>query len=98
MIGAGGYFGPPDEEGSVEIGFSIMPAWRNSGYATELTGMLIKNAFNDIRVRKVIAHTTSENPASRKVLEKSGFTCMGMDEESGCDLYEIHRDIFLNSL
>ncbi|HPX82616.1 MAG TPA: GNAT family N-acetyltransferase [Syntrophales bacterium] len=57
----------------VEIGFSIMPAWQNFGYATELAELLIKNAFTDGRVLKVIAHTTPMNLASCKVLEKCGF-------------------------
>ena len=93
LIGAGGYFGPPGEDGVVEIGFSIMPAWQNSGYATELSGMLIKNAFTDIRVKKVIAHASPVNVASCKVLEKCGFNYICRDEESGNSLYVIIRNI-----
>jgi RimJ/RimL family protein N-acetyltransferase len=93
LIGAGGYFGPPSEEGVVEIGFSIMPAWQNNGYATELADLLIKNAFTDDRVRKVIAHTSPMNFASCKVIEKCGFRCVSKDEESGNNLYAIMRNI-----
>ncbi len=93
LVGAGGYFGPPSEEGVVEIGFSIMPAWQNNGYATELAEMLIKNAFTDGRVLKVIAHTTPTNLASRKVLEKCGFNYVCREEESGNNLYAIMRNI-----
>jgi [ribosomal protein S5]-alanine N-acetyltransferase len=89
LIGAGGYFGPPGEDGVVEIGFSIIPTRQNFGYATELAEMLIKNAFTDIRVQKVIAHTTPMNLASCKVLEKCGFKYVCRDEESGNSLYEI---------
>lgn len=89
LIGAGGYFGPPEDDGTVEIGFSIMPSWRNSGYASELAGMLVTNAFSDARVKRVIAHTAPGNPASDKVLSWCGFTCMGMDLESGLNLYEL---------
>lgn len=91
LMGAGGYIGPPDEEGAVEIGFSIMPAWRGSGYATELAGKLVENAFADIRVHKVIAHAAPVNPASCKVLEKCGFSCLGKNEESGHNRFEILR-------
>ncbi len=93
LVGAGGYFGPPSEEGVVEIGFSIMPAWQNIGYATELSELLVKNAFTDGRVLKVIAHTTPMNLASCKVLEKCGFNYVCRDEESGNNLYAIMRNI-----
>ncbi len=73
LIGAGGYFGPPDKDGIVEIGFSIVPSQRQKGYATEIANALVENAFNVNRINKVIAHTTINNKASIKLLEKSGF-------------------------
>jgi len=93
LVGAGGYFGPPSEDGVVEIGFSIMPAWRNLGYATELAKCLIQNAFTDTRVKKVIAHTIPMNLASCMVLEKCGFNYVCRDEESGNNLYAIMRNL-----
>ncbi len=92
LVGAGGYFGPPNEEGVVEIGFSIMPAWRNLGYATELAELLVRNAFSDGRVRKVIAHTKPANLASCRVLEKGGFAYVHRDEKNGDNLYVIMRN------
>lgn len=93
LVGAGGYFGPPSEEGLVEIGFSIMPGCQNLGYATEFAEFLIKNAFTDSRVQKVIAHTTPMNLASCKVLKKCGFNYVCRDEGSGNILYAIMRNI-----
>ncbi|HXK47172.1 MAG TPA: GNAT family N-acetyltransferase [Deltaproteobacteria bacterium] len=92
LVGAGGYFGPPSKEGVVEIGFSIMPVWQGSGYATELAKGLINNAFMDNQVQKIIAHTTPTNSASCKVLDKCGFNYIGRDEESGNNLYAIMRN------
>lgn len=92
LVGAGGYFGPPDEKGEVEIGFSVMPSWQGLGYATEIARMLIENAFSDIRVQRVIAHTTSANPASCRVLEKCRFNCVFENEESGNNRFEILRN------
>ncbi len=92
LVGAGGYFGPPSEDGIVEIGFSILPGWQNLGYATDLAGLLIENAFTDSRVKKVIAHTTQMNLPSCKVLEKCGFNYVCKEEESGNDLYAIMRN------
>ena len=92
LIGAGGYFGPPKEDGIVEIGFSIMTFHRNMGYATEIAEALVENAFNNKNVHKVIAHTTNNNTASCKVLEKSGFHYVSEDYESGIVLFERQKD------
>jgi len=91
LIGSGGYFGPPNEEGDVEIGFSVMPSREGKGYATEIAAALVENAFSDPRVRRVIAHTTPANAGSCNVLEKGG--CRGGSEpdESGQILFEIKR-------
>jgi len=92
LIGAGGYFGPPSSDGTVEIGFSVMPSWRGHGYATEIAGKLTEHAFTDIRVKKVIARTVPENMASRKVLEKCGFSFVCINEETGHNRFEILRN------
>lgn len=58
LVGAGGYFGPPDSEGLVEVGYSVLPEWRRMGYASEIVEALLERAFSHAQVRKVIAHTT----------------------------------------
>jgi len=89
LVGAGGYVGPPNEEGEVEIGFSMMPLWQGAGYATEMAKALIANALSDVRVQKIVAHTTPQNAASLKVLMKCGFQYICKDHESGNDRFEI---------
>ena len=91
IVGAGGYFGPPSEDGEAEIGFSVMPSWQGRGFATEIAGALIQNAFRDRRVQRVVAHTTAANPASRRVLEKCGFAYVARDEDAGNLYFEIQR-------
>ncbi len=93
LVGAAGFLGPPSEEGDAEIGFSIMPAWRGQGYATELVGMLLTWAFDDPRVRRILAHTTPQNAASCRVLEKSGFHPVGRAEESQTIRFELPRPL-----
>ncbi|GAC1655788.1 MAG: hypothetical protein NVS9B12_07070 [Vulcanimicrobiaceae bacterium] len=80
LVGAGGYFGPPDEHGSVEIGFSICAAWQKRGYATELARALVWRAAESGAVRRVYAHTLPDNEASKSVLQKSGFREIETDE------------------
>ncbi len=89
LVGAGGYFGPPDDDGTVEIGFSVMPGWRELGCATEMAGMLVRRAFADGRVQKVVAHAAPANPMSRRVLEKCGFFFVSRDETSGDNRFEV---------
>lgn len=72
LIGLGGYVAAPDENGQVEIGYGIAPAYRGQGYATEAAQALIDNAFAHGEVQTVIAHTLAEPNASAQVLTKCG--------------------------
>ncbi|MCR9066329.1 MAG: GNAT family N-acetyltransferase [Cytophagales bacterium] len=73
LIGSGGYKGKPSADGAVELGYEITPAYRNRGLATEMTKGLIQNAFNDNRVKTMVAHTLGQENPSTKVLLKCGF-------------------------
>jgi RimJ/RimL family protein N-acetyltransferase len=92
LIGAGGYVCPPNKIGEVEIGFSIVKTWRGQGYATEFAKALVEWAFEDCRVRKIIANTTIQNQASCKVLKKTGFQCPDNGEKTGNIRFEITRE------
>jgi RimJ/RimL family protein N-acetyltransferase len=72
ICGMGGFKGPPDAEGVVEIGYSIAPALRGRGLATAGARELVRIAFADPRVVTVQAHTLAEHNASTRVLEKVG--------------------------
>ena len=91
LVGVGGYTGLPDEDGKVEIGFSVMPDQRGLGYASEMVKAFTEIAFADERVCKVIAHTSPQNIASCKVLEKAGLQKIGFDEENDLICFEICR-------
>jgi RimJ/RimL family protein N-acetyltransferase len=73
LVGWGGFKGPPDEGGAVEIGYSIAPAWEGRGMATAAVGLLLREAWAQPGVRRVRAHTLPERNGSVRVLEKSGF-------------------------
>jgi uroporphyrinogen-III synthase/uroporphyrinogen III methyltransferase/synthase len=72
LIGCGGYLGPPDDDGCVEIGYSISERWRGQGLAKELVQALMNRAWT-LGARKIMAHTTEANPASIAVLRRCGF-------------------------
>ncbi|MCU0648166.1 MAG: GNAT family N-acetyltransferase [Gemmatimonadaceae bacterium] len=73
VIAAGGYFGPPSADGVVELGYSVCDEWRGRGYASEMVAALAAHAARQPGVALVIAHTSAANPASVRVLERSGF-------------------------
>lgn len=71
LIGSCGYKGPP-RAGEVEIGYEIAPAYRQQGYATEMVGALIKNAWQHPEVNTICAHTLPEENPSTRILLKYG--------------------------
>jgi len=85
VIGMGGYKGPPNADGMVEIAYGVVPGYQGRGYATEAAQALIAYALASGHVRTIRAHTSSEVNASTKVLEKCGFKCLGevIDPEDG---------------
>jgi RimJ/RimL family protein N-acetyltransferase len=70
LIGETGFHGPPDASGTVEVGYSILPAYRGRGFATEATRALIRAALARPEVRRVTAECLDDNHASLRVLEK----------------------------
>ncbi len=57
----------------IEIGYVTAPTHANRGYATESVRVLLDTIFNLTEARNVIAASRTNNPASRRVLEKCGF-------------------------
>ena len=73
LVGSGGFFGPPDVHGTVEIGYSISERWRKQGFATELVTALLWRAAESGQVRCVYAQVKPVNVTSHRVLRKAGF-------------------------
>ncbi len=62
----------PIEEG-VEVGYHIAKQYTGHGYATEALTALLKFAREEKQIDKIYGICLSENVASKKVLEKTGF-------------------------
>ena len=92
LVGAGGYLGPPDADGTVEVGYSILPEWQRRGFATEIVQGFVQHAFTFAEVKRVIAHTTATNQASISVLMRCGFRAMGAGQEAGTLRFECSRN------
>jgi RimJ/RimL family protein N-acetyltransferase len=91
LVGAAGYLGPPDAEGTVEVGYSILPEWQRRGFASEIVQVLVQHAFTFAEVNRVIAHTLETNPASISVLLRNGFQAKGAGQEFGTLRFECAR-------
>lgn len=86
LIGSVGFKGPPDADGAVEIGYSVLPSYQNRGLATEMTAALVEWAA--VRgARLVQAHVRPHHQASTRVLQKLGFRDTGTRDESGAMLF-----------
>lgn len=74
VIGDAGFHGPPDEAGVVEVGYSVVSAYRRQGYARALLTALLTRAAEEPDVRTVRATIRSDNTASLATLAGFGFT------------------------
>lgn len=91
LVGAAGYLGPPDDDGIVEIGYSLIPESRGKGYATEAVNALAANALADPDVQRIIAHIEAANHASAAVLRRCGFEAVGPGESPSSLRFERRR-------
>ncbi|NYE95502.1 RimJ/RimL family protein N-acetyltransferase [Psychromicrobium silvestre] len=71
-VGGIGFFGPPDAESAVTIGYGIVPSARRQGLASNAVAGILKIAQQH-GVRLVQAVTDLDNLASQRVLTVNGF-------------------------
>ena len=72
-----------DESGSAEIGYGIAEEYQNCGYASEAVNAAVDWALKQDKICCVTAEVETENTASVRVLEKSGFEPTGETGEEG---------------
>ena len=82
LVAAAGFLGPPDADGTAEIGYSVVPEATGLGYATEAVRTLVAWALGN-GASRVVAHTTPSNAASVGVLRQCGFVEEGPGPEPG---------------
>ncbi|MES2101928.1 MAG: GNAT family N-acetyltransferase [Pseudomonadota bacterium] len=72
VVGSGGVKAPPLDDGEVEIGYGMAPAWQGRGLATQAARRLTDEALAH-GASRVSAFTTPENAASWRLLQRIGF-------------------------
>ncbi|MBM2614464.1 GNAT family N-acetyltransferase [Actinoplanes sp. LDG1-06] len=88
VVGSGGFHGPPDADGMVEMGYSTDPAFRRRGFAKAMVTELLRWAASEPEVRTVRASISPGNDASLATIAGFGFAHVGeqWDEEDGTEL------------
>lgn len=91
VVGHGGFHGPPDDDGVVEVAYSVAPEHRRKGYAKAMLRSLLERADADPRVTAVRASIRPDNLGSRATIAGFGFKKIGeqWDPEDGLE------DVFL---
>ncbi|MFZ0043138.1 MAG: GNAT family N-acetyltransferase [Solirubrobacteraceae bacterium] len=87
VIGDCGTHGSADETGVIEIGYGLAEPFRGRTYGTELVGAISEWLLAQPGIQAVRASTLADNAASRRVLEKNGFSLTGYGED-GKALYQ----------
>ncbi len=72
-VGVGGFKGPPDAHGVVDLEVFIAPAREGRGYATATVMQLVARAFEHPEIEKVRARTLPQAGGPTRMLEKAGF-------------------------
>ena len=88
LIGSGGFKGKPDAGGTVEIGYGVLPEFKNKSYATEAVRGLVTWALSQKFVRRVVAEAFPDNVPSVRVLAKCSFMEVGDSSEPGVKRFE----------
>jgi ribosomal-protein-alanine N-acetyltransferase len=92
VIGYLNFHAAPNEEGQVEIGYTLLPEARGQGYAIEAVGAMFEWATRAHGIRRFRASVAPDNERSLNLIAKLGFRHTGQqwDPDDGLELvYEL---------
>lgn len=69
-----------EHDNKAELGYRIGEIHQGNGYATQAVNLILKEAYKNHSLHKVIAGTSSKNIASQNVLIKNGFEFVAKQE------------------
>lgn len=79
-----------------DLGYALLPEYRNKGYALEATTAVLQHGFEELRQKRIAAIVSTDNEKSIDLLQKLGFDFdRQIEMEPGRDpdgLYMIHRN------
>ena len=68
------------EFNEVDLGYRFHKRYWNKGFGTEAALACLEYGHKKLGINEVVAYAVKENVGSCRVLEKSGFTFLGMEE------------------
>jgi ribosomal-protein-alanine N-acetyltransferase len=78
VIGTIGFMWYSEANSAAELGYSLSKSFWNLGYATEALRAVIRSVFAVLPVNRLEAQHDLRNPASGRVMEKSGMKKEGI--------------------
>ncbi len=80
----------------IEIGYRLVPPQWGQGFATEAASALLRYAFQDVKMDRIVGVADPENKASCRVLEKIGLLYRGLRFYYHADLafFDLTRNEF----
>lgn len=92
-IGTCGFHRWNRENGEIEMGYDLQPAYWRNGYISEALTAIMKFAVEEMKVKKIFAHISVDNIASVRTAERLGFI------KTGEQYYEeFHGEKFLHDI
>jgi RimJ/RimL family protein N-acetyltransferase len=91
VVGHGGFHGPPDADGVVEVAYSVDPLHRRRGYAKAMLRALLERADADPAVTAVRASIRPDNVGSRATIAGFGFKKIGEQWDQVDGLEDVWR-------
>jgi ribosomal-protein-serine acetyltransferase len=82
---------------SVELGYWLDAAMQGKGIVTRSCRTMVRHAFEEHRVHKVVISCATDNPRSRAVAERLGFVQEGILRQAG-RLHERYVDVVFYGL
>jgi RimJ/RimL family protein N-acetyltransferase len=92
MLGHVGFHEPPNPDSlrrhgpnAIEFGYTVYPAFRRRGYATEAVRAIMSWAANDAGIETFVVSIAPDNAPSQAVARRLGFAKVGehIDEDDG---------------
>ncbi len=88
LLGGIGFKGKPAPDGTVEVGYSVLPQFQRQGYAGEMLDGILDWAFTHPEVVRVVADTMPSNTASVCLLGRRSFRQVGPGTDEGSVMFE----------
>ena len=98
IIGVVDLFSIDWENRNAELGYWLGRKYWSRGLMTEAVRLILKFAFEDLKLHRVTATLFEENSASRRVLEKTGFKLEGKRRKSRLKFGEWHNELLYGIL